>query len=67
MVRTKIEVNVSALNQKSKAMNIIIGSSTTAKDVLVKVLEKLKVREPPDKYQLWAITRDKSQPGLYVL
>ena len=63
MVRTKIEVNISALKQRSRLMNIIIGSTTTAKDVLSKVLEKYRVREPPDNYQLWAVTKDKSKKG----
>lgn len=63
MVRTKIEVNITSLKQRSRVMNIIIGSTTTAKDVLCKVLEKCRVKDPPDGYQLWAIAKDKSKKG----
>ena len=63
MVRTKIEVNISSLKQRNRTMNIIIGSTTTARDVLCKVLEKYRVKEPPDDYQLWAVAKDKSQQG----
>ena len=63
MVRTKVEVNISSLKQRSRVMNIIIGSTTTAKDVLCKVLEKCRIRDPPDSYQLWATTKDKSKEG----
>ena len=63
MVRTKIEVNISALKQHSRTMNIIVGSTTTAKDVLCKVLDKCRVKDPPDNYQLWITAKDKSQQG----
>ena len=63
MVRTKIEVNISSLKQRSRVMNIIIGSTTTATDVLCKVLEKCRIRDPSGDYQLWATAKDKSQQG----
>ena len=66
MVRTKIEINISALKQRSRVMNIIIGSTTTTTDVLCKVLEKCRVRDPPDKYQLWATAKDKSRQGIEI-
>lgn len=64
MVRTKIEVDISSLKQRSRVMNIIIGSTTTATDVLCKVLEKCRIRDPPGDYQLWATAKDKSQQGM---
>ena len=63
MVRTKIEVNILSLKHNSRVMNIIIGSTTTTKDVLTKVLEKCRVRDSLDNYQLWATAKDKSQEG----
>ena len=65
MGRTKIEVNISSVKSRgNRAMNIIIGSTTTAKDVLSKVLEKCRVSDPLEKYQLWAVAKDNSQQGL---
>lgn len=58
MVRTKIEINVSALGQRTKSMNMIIGSNTTSADVLHKVLEKFRMRESPSKYQLLAVAKN---------
>ena len=58
MGRTKIEINVSALGQRTKVMNMIIGSNTTSEDVLRKVLEKFHIRQSPSKYQLLAIARN---------
>lgn len=58
MVRTKIEINVSALGQRTKSMNMIIGSNTTSADVLHKVLEKFHMRESPGKYQLLAVAKN---------
>ncbi len=64
MVRTKIEISVSALGQRTKAMNMTIGSNTTSEDVLRKVLEKFHMRESPKKYQLLAIAKDNAgSPG----
>ena len=48
-------------------MNIIIGSTTTARDVLSKVLEKCRVSDPLESYQLWAVSKDKSQKQLQGL
>lgn len=58
MVRTKIEINVSTLGQRTKSMNMIIGSNTTSEDVLRKVLEKFHMRESPAKYQLLAVAKN---------
>lgn len=66
MVRTKIEINVSALGQRTKSMNMIIGSNTTCEDVLRKILEKFHLRESPTKYQLLAVAKNDagSQGGM---
>lgn len=58
MVRTKIEIDVSALGQRTKAMNMIVGSNTTSIDVIRKVLEKFHMREPTSKYQLFAVSKN---------
>ena len=58
MVRTKIEINVSALGRRHKTMSMVIGSNTTAVNVLQKVLEKFRVQEPVAKYQLVAVGKD---------
>ena len=65
MPRIKIKVHITALQQRTKSMNIIIGSGTTAVNVISKVLDKYKVRDPPNKFQLWAVTetRGHSQKG----
>lgn len=58
MVRTKIEINVSALGQRTKTMNMIIGSNTTALNVVHKVLEKFQVQDPVTNYQLMAVAKN---------
>ncbi len=60
MVRTKIEINVSALGQRTKTMNMIVGSNTTAGDVIRKVLEKFRMQEPQAMYQLLAVVKMES-------
>lgn len=59
MVRTKIEVNISALGLQAKVLNVTIGSSGTCKDVISKVLQKLDIQESPTtKYQLSVIAKN---------
>ena len=69
MPRIKIKVHIAALQQRTKSMNIIIGSGTTAVNVINKVLDKYKARDPPSKFQLWAVieTRGHSQKGSILL
>lgn len=68
MVRTKIEINVSALGKTTKTMNMVIGSNTTAADVIRKVLEKFRMRESPTKFQLLTIAKnDAGSQGMFSL
>ncbi len=55
MARIKIKVNTSVLQQRTKSMNIIIGSGTTAHSVVCKVLDKCNSRDAPGRLQLWAV------------
>ena len=55
MVRTKIEIDVSALHLHTKSINIIIGSNTTTRDVIGKILEKFRLQESPAKFQFLAL------------
>ena len=63
MGRTKIEINTSALGQRTKLMNMTIGSSTTAAHIIRKVLEKLQVQESPSNYQLMAVPKHDQAGG----
>ena len=60
MGRTKIEINVSTLGQRTKTMNMIVGSNTTAADVIRKVLEKFRLQDPQTMYQLLAVRKMES-------
>ncbi len=67
MVRTKIEIDISALGQRNKIMNIIIGSNTTSRDVIRKVLEKVRLRDPLSKFQLLSVAKnDSNHQGNYT-
>ncbi len=59
MARIKIKVNTAVLQRRTKSLNIIIGSGTTALNVVTKVIDKCGSQEPPGKLQLWAI-RDRA-------
>ena len=61
MGRTKLEVDLSVLGRRGKAMHIIVGSSTTCSEVVRKVLDKCRVSEPPVKYQLAVSSKDGSK------
>ena len=63
MVRTKIEINTSSLGQRSKSMNVIVGSKTTSADVKHKVLEKCRVSNSPSDYQLWTVAKGDKEGG----
>lgn len=58
MVRTKIEINISALEQRTKTMNITVGPNTTSADVVRKIVEKFHLKGSTTKYQLLAVAKN---------
>jgi len=61
MARTKIELNVSVLGQRSRVMHVVVRSTTTCAEVMLKALQKCRVDDPPIKYQLWVVAKDNSK------
>ena len=64
MARSKIELNVSVLGQRSRVMHVVVRSTTTCAEVMLKAMQKCRVDEPPMKYQLWVVAKDNSKGRL---
>lgn len=61
MSRTKIEVDVAVLGRKRKPLHVNVASGTTCVEVIEKVLEKLRCRDAPIRYQLWAVAAERGE------
>ena len=61
MVRTKITVSAAALGLRKKPFHVNVTRRTTGAQVVSKVLEKLQCRDPPSRYQLWAVAAEKGE------
>lgn len=61
MARTKIVVTAAALGQRKKPFHVNVAGSTTSAEVVGKVLEKSQCRDPPLRYQLWAVAADRGE------
>ena len=61
MARTKIVVIASALGQRKKPFHVNVAGNTTSAEVVGKVLEKSQCRDPPLRYQLWAVAAERGE------
>ena len=61
MARTKILVSATALGRRKKPFHVNIAGNTTSSQVVGKVLEKLQCRDPPLRYQLWAVAEERGE------
>ena len=63
MARTKILVSAAALGRRRKPLHVNVADGTTSAQVVGKVLEKLQCRDPPLRYQLWAVSAERGEPA----
>ena len=61
MSRTKVGVTAPVLGRGKRPLHVNVTSSTTCAELLRKVLEKLRCKDPPFRYQLWAVADEKGE------
>ncbi len=67
MGRTKVDIDISALGLRTKQLSLVIGSNTASSDIISKILEKLRMQDPPSTFQLFAMARDSKSESKFLV